>query len=57
MNPEKFLSRAEKQFNAKNYDAALKTLDELKILAPNYKEAYSLEALIFSISGRLVEEY
>ena len=32
MNAEKIFLRAEKQCKKKNYDAALKTLDELKIL-------------------------
>jgi len=39
-------SQALEQYTAKNYDTALKILDEIKICAPDYKKAYMLESLI-----------
>ncbi len=47
MDTWKIYSQALEQFNAENYDAALKILDDLKRLAPDYRKAYSLEVCIW----------
>ena len=46
MNVEKTFARAEKQYKAKDYDAALKTVDKLKRYEPSFRKSYVLEAYI-----------
>ena len=49
-------SQALKPYSEKNYDAALKILDEVKRLAPNYRKAYQLEACIWEKIGNYPKE-
>ena len=57
MNADKMYSKAQKQFRARNYDAALEILDEIKKIAPKHKDAHFLEAKIWNERGNLVKEY
>ena len=50
-------SRALAQYEAKNYDAALKILDDLKRRAPDYRKAYSLEVCIWDERGNTLKEF
>ena len=50
-------SRALAQYQAENYDAALKILDDLKRRAPDYRKAYSLEVCIWEKIGDPVKEF
>ena len=52
----KTYSQALEQYSAKNYDAALKILDEIKRLAPNYRKAYQLEACIWYDTDNYLKE-
>ena len=56
MNAEKNFARAEKYFNAKDYDAALKILDKLKKYEPSFKKTYALEANIWQDLKNYVKE-
>ncbi|MBR3497836.1 MAG: hypothetical protein IKO05_02445 [Selenomonadaceae bacterium] len=56
MNAEKTFARADKQFNAKNYDAALKTLEKLKRYEPSFKKTYILESMIWKELNNYVKE-
>ncbi|MBR3050889.1 MAG: hypothetical protein IKG61_05505, partial [Selenomonadaceae bacterium] len=47
MDAKKIWSKAQDQIQKKKYDAALKTLAKLQKSAPNYKDAYYLEAEIW----------
>ncbi len=47
MNVYELYSQALERHKEKKYDEALKILDEIKILAPNYKKAYMFESLIW----------
>ena len=47
MDVKEFYSRALELYKEKNFDAALKILDEIKCRAPDYKKAYMLESLIW----------
>lgn len=57
MNIREMYSKAEKLFEAKNYDAALKILEKIKLVAPKYKKAYSLEASIWNARKNDIKEY
>ena len=58
MNVEEIFSKALKQRQSKNYDAALKLLEDAKkYLDEFYRKVYSSEAAIFKERGNLVEEY
>lgn len=50
-------SQAVEQSAAKNYDAALKILDEIKVYAPDYEKAYYMEANIWNKLKNPVKEY
>ena len=56
MNAEKTFARAEKYFNAKDYDAALKNLDKLKKYEPSFGKTYILEAQIRQKLSNYVRE-
>ena len=49
-------SQALEEFEAENYDAALKILDDLKRLAPDYRRAYSLEVCIWDKLNNHIKE-
>lgn len=57
MNIQEMYSKAEKLSDAKNYDAALKILEKIKRVAPNYKYAHSLEASIWNDRNNDIKEY
>ena len=57
MNVEKLYSKANKEFEAKNYNAALKLLDKIKKYAPNNKDALWLEARIEFHSNNSVKAF
>lgn len=57
MNIDKLYSRALAQYDAKKFDAALKSLDRLKKIAPNYKKIYYLEAAVCHEQKNPVREY
>ena len=48
MNVYELYSKSLEQYTAKNYNAALKILEEIKIFAPDYKKAYYMEANIWN---------
>ena len=54
MNVEKTFARAEKQYKAKDYDAALKTLEKLKRYKPSFRNTYLLEVDIWKSLGNFV---
>ncbi|MBR3497837.1 MAG: hypothetical protein IKO05_02450 [Selenomonadaceae bacterium] len=56
MNVEKTFARAEKQYKAKDYDAALKTLEKLKRYKPSFRKTYLLEVDIWKSLGNFVRE-
>ena len=56
MNVEKTFARAEKQYKAKDYDAALKTVDKLKRYEPSFRKSYVLEAYIWQKLNNHVRE-
>ena len=45
------------EYQAKNFNAALKLLDEIKKGDPNYKKAYLLESYIWRERGNFVKEF
>ena len=49
-------SQALEPYSKKNYDTALKILDEVKRVAPNYRKAYQLEACIWREVHNYVRE-
>ena len=53
----KLYSKALEQYNARNFDAALKILDEIKSRAPDYRNAYSLEGNIWEKLENVVKRY
>ena len=55
MDSIELYSKALAEFKAKNFDAALKIVDELKILEPTWKKPFLLEAYILRGQGRLVD--
>ena len=57
MDNNELYAQAFQEYRSQNYDAALRILDELKILDPNYKSAYSLESLIWHAVGNPVKEF
>lgn len=57
MNIKEMYSKAEKLSDEKKYDAALKILEKIKRVAPNYKDAHFLEAGIWSAKKNDVKEY
>ena len=57
MDNNELYAQALQEYRSQNYDAALRILDELKILDPNYKNAYSLESLIWHAIGNPVKEF
>ena len=57
MDAKKIWSKAYDQFKQKKYDAALKTLAKLQKLAPNYRDAYYLEANIWYELKHSLKEY
>ncbi|MBR0290127.1 MAG: hypothetical protein IJQ82_14215 [Selenomonadaceae bacterium] len=57
MNVEKLYSKAVTEFEAKNYNAALKLLDKIKKYAPNNKDALWLEARIEFHSNNSVKAF
>ena len=57
MDAKKIWSKAYDQFKKKKYDAALKTLDKLQKSAPNYRDAYYLEAEIWEKLKNPVRHY
>ena len=58
MNVEEIFSEALKQRQSKNYDAALKLLEDTKkSLDEFYRKVYSLEAAVFKERGNFVKEY
>ncbi|MBR0260508.1 MAG: hypothetical protein IJQ85_01815 [Selenomonadaceae bacterium] len=56
MDAKKIYAEALKQYNAKNYDAALKFLGDVEKFAPNFKDAYYLEYRIHNATGNFVKE-
>ena len=48
---QRVYSAACEQYNKKNFDAALKILDEIKMCDPNFKRAYYLEAKVWDDLG------
>lgn len=42
-------------FKAKNFDEALKLVDELKVAEPAWKKPFLLEAYVLREQGRLVD--
>ena len=57
MNTNEFYAKALTEYNAKNYDAALKILDEIKKLDPAYKDTYYMEAFIWHETGNPIKEF
>ena len=57
MDTWKIYSQALEQYKAGNYDAALKILDDLKRLAPDYRKAYSLEVCIWEKLDNPLKEF
>ena len=58
MNIEELYSKANEEFNSKNYDAALKSLDDIKKSCDEfYRKVYSLEASVWEKRKSLVAEY
>ncbi len=45
------------EYQAKNFDAALKLLDEIKKVTPGYRKAYLLESYIWRERNNFVKEY
>ncbi len=56
MNVEKLYSRAEKQYEYKNYDEALKLIDKIKRYEPSFRKAYFLEGGIWLKLNNPVKE-
>ncbi len=56
MNVEKTFARAEKQYKAKDYDAALKTIDKLKKYEPSFRKTYLLEIHVWRALNNFVRE-
>ena len=56
MNVYELYAQALEYHKAKNYDAALKILNDIKKLAPDYKKAYMLESLIWKDLCKPLEE-
>ena len=56
MNVEKLYSRAEKQYDYKNYDEALKLIDKIKRYEPSFRKAYFLEGGIWLKLNNPVKE-
>ncbi len=54
---DELLSAAHEQYRAKNFDAALKILDELKNLAPDRKEIYAMESEVWRALENPVKEF
>ena len=54
---DELFSAAHEQYRKKNFDAALKILDELKNLAPDRKEAYALESEVWRALENPVKEF
>ena len=57
MDIEKLYSKAVKEYKKKNYDAALKFIEEVERLDPKNKQAYFLEASAWHELGNSVKEY
>ena len=57
MEVREIYAKALSEYRAKNFDAALKLLEELKKIAPTYKEAYLLEASIWRDRENVVKEF
>ena len=57
MNIEELFWQADKEFKSKNYDAALKILDNIKQLDPKNKKAYYLEAAVWRELGDTLKAY
>ena len=57
MNSKKMYLKAHKQFEIKNYDAALRILDKIKKGDPKFPTAYYLEAIIWHELKNSVKEY
>ena len=55
MDAVEIYKKALAQFKAKNYDATLRILDEVKIAAPHWKKPLLLEAYILREQGKTVE--
>ena len=45
------------EYQAKNFDTALKLLDEIKKVAPTYRKTYLLEAYIWRDRGNVIKEF
>ena len=56
MNVEKTFARAEKQSKAKDYEAALKTLEKLKRYKPSFRKTYLLEVELWKSLGNFVRQ-
>ena len=54
---DELFSTAHEQYREKNFDAALKILDELKNFAPDFKEIYALESEVWRALSNPVKEY
>ena len=57
MNIQEMFSKADKLSDEKKYDEALKILDKIKLVAPTYRKAHSLEASIWNARKNDVKEY
>lgn len=57
MNIQEMQSKAAKLSKEKKYDAALKILEKIKSVAPNYQKAHYLEASIWNARKNCVKEY
>ena len=57
MNIREMYLKAKEKSEAKKYTAALKILEEIRLVAPNYKQAYALEAEIWNARKNDLKEY
>ena len=54
---EELFSKATKEMEEKNYDAALATIEEIKKIDPTFKRALHMEVCIWEERKNYVQEY
>ncbi len=57
MNVEKLYAQAKQEYDAENFDKAMKLVDKIKKAAPKYYDAYLLESRIWDKCYNYVKTY